>query len=149
VASVAVSEALRDAGDRWHLDLSGAVVDQCCFDYAVVLRLSRVSWELRIEQPFSVTTSDGKEFLVIPEEGAHLDVVLDNLLRGTVKDAFAFKDGRFELRLVDGTVVEVPPEEGFEAWVITGPAGVRIVSLPGGDLAVWNSVAVDRGDSNC
>ncbi|MER6160762.1 DUF6188 family protein [Streptomyces sp. NPDC001868] len=28
-------------------------------------------------------------------------------------------------------------DPSFEAWQVTGPAGWRFVSLPGGDLAVW------------
>lgn len=143
-----MSEPLREGDDRWFLGVSDTVIDQCCFDYGVALRVSRGPWELRIEQPFSVTAPDGTKVLVVPEEGAHLAVVLDKLLRGTIRDAFAFKDGRLELQLADGTVLEAPADDGFEAWVITGPVGVRVVSLPGGDLAVWGAGAADRTEPN-
>jgi hypothetical protein len=136
-----MSTVLVEAGDHWRLDVRGAVVDQCCFDYAVVLRMSNGPWELRVEQPFSVTASDGTEHLVVPEEGAHLDVVLAKVLRATVEEGSAFKDGHLELRLDGGTVLRIPPDEGFEAWTVTGPDGVCLVSMPGGDLAIWGSDA--------
>jgi len=103
------------------------------------VRLSNGSWELRIEQPFWVTEPDGTEHLVVPEEAAHLDIVLAAVLRATVEGASAFKDGHLELRLDGGTVLRVPPDEGFEAWTVTGPGGIRLVSLPGGELAIWES----------
>ena len=94
-------------------------------------------WELRIEQPFAMRAADGTEQVVVPAEGAHLDVVLQ-LLRSTVEYATAFKDGHLEVRVRDGTVLQVPPDEGFEAWTVSGPAHVRLVCLPGGELAVWS-----------
>ncbi len=134
------STLLVDVGDHWQIAIQGAVVDQCCFDYAVVLRLSQApsTWELRIEQPFVLTTSEGAEHLVLPEELAHLHVILTTL-RSTVESLVAFKDGRLDLRLDDHAIIEVPPNEGFEAWTLTGPDGIRVISMPGGEVAVWNS----------
>jgi hypothetical protein len=136
---------LVEAEDHWRLPVTGTAINQCCFDFAVVLRLGtgEAMWEIRISQPFLVVTPDGTEQLVVPEEPARVEVVLA-LLRLTVKEAIAYKDGRLELRLAGGTVVQVPPDEGFEAWEAAGPDGMQVIGLPGGDLAVWRSKA--RGE---
>lgn len=65
------------------------------------------------------------------------------LLRQGVKQAIAFKDGRLELVLSGGVVLRVPFDEDFESWNIVGPAGLRIVSLPGGALAIWSPESGD------
>ena len=134
------SALVRDAGDRWELALEGPAVVRCCFDFAVALSMSTPSttWELRIEQPFLAVAPGGTELFVIPEEAAHVEVVL-RLLRATAVEVSAFKEGSFEARFSDGTILQVPPSEGFEAWTLSGPDGIRLVSLPGGDLAVWGT----------
>jgi hypothetical protein len=37
----------------------------------------------------------------------------------------------------DGSRVVVPPQDDYETWQISGPGTSLIVSLPGGELAVW------------
>jgi hypothetical protein len=141
VARVAIvtSELLVDVGDRWELGFGGGVIDRCCFDYAVVLHMLDGSsrWDVRLEQPFAVTTSDGTEHLIVPEEAVHIDQVL-TVLRSTIEQAVAFKDGHLELRVSQGAVLQAPPNEGFEAWTVTGPHHVQLVCLPGGEVAVWS-----------
>ena len=137
VAIVSCEPTLVDAGDRWQLRVRDAVIDQCCFGYAVVLQLSEGAavWEIRIEQPFAATTFDGAEHLVVPEEDSRLQIVL-SMLRSTVESAEAIKDGHFVLRCSGGDILQIPPDEGFEAWTVVGPGGIRLVSLPGGELGV-------------
>jgi hypothetical protein len=131
-----MGEMLIETDDRWLLGLQGAVVDQCCFDYAVVLRSTQASWELRLEQQFMLSDLDGTEHLVIPAEARHLEFVLP-VLRAPIDSACAFKVGDLELK-IGGATITVPPNDAFEAWTVTGPNGLRVVSMPGGTLAVWS-----------
>lgn len=94
-------------------------------------------FELRIEQPFVVTNSDGTETLVVPEGDPERLSSAVQLARREVAPAEAFKDGHLEVSFSDGTTLGVPADEGFEAWEFVGPDGLRTVSLPGGDLTVW------------
>lgn len=127
---------LVEADDHWRLPLDGRQVERVCIDFAVTLVFTG-GLELRIEQPFVITRSDGSDALVVPEaEPEHLAPVLE-LARGDVARAEAFKDGHLELSFSDGMSLGVPADEGFEAWELVGPDGLRTVSLPGGDLAVW------------
>ncbi len=43
-------------------------------------------------------------------------------------------------------VVKVPVGQDYEPWELVGPGGVRVVSLPGGDLAVWRAEDDARSD---
>lgn len=140
VAAVNPKVDLIEADDYWRLPIAGMAIDQCCFDFAVVLRLGSgaAMWEIRISQPFAVVGSDGTEQLVLPEEHSHVEAVLA-LLRHEVEEALGYKDGRLELKIVGGASVQVPPDEGYEAWEAAGPDGMKVIGLPGGDIAVWRS----------
>jgi hypothetical protein len=131
-----MSSALVEADDRWLLPLAGRQVERLCVDFAVTLMFSG-GVELRIEQPFVVTSADGTESLVVPQGEPERAAPAVQLARREVERAEAFKDGHLELSFSDGTTLKVPADEGFEAWELVGPDGLRTVSLPGGDLAVW------------
>ena len=127
-----------DRGDRWDVPITGATVDQCCFDDGVVLRLSSDAgpWELRVERTIVVTGDDDVERVAMPVEATRGELVTA-ALHATVVQAVAHKDGALEIGLDSGVRVAVSPDETNEAWELIGPAGVRLVSLPGGDLAMW------------
>lgn len=131
-----VAVTLVEAEDRWLLPLSGCSVDRLCIDFAVTLLFSG-GLELRIEQPFVVEHSDGSEILLVPDGDPDRLAPVMTLARRSVAEAEAFKDGRLRIVFADGAVLGVPADEGFEAWELVGPAGLRTVSLPGGELAVW------------
>jgi hypothetical protein len=127
---------LVEAEDRWVLPLSGRSVDRLCIDFAVTLMFSG-GLELRIEQPFVVQRADGSEVLLVPGGDPDRLGSVTMLARQTVVEAEAFKDGHLRISFSDGAILGAPADEGFEAWELVGPAGLRTVSLPGGELAVW------------
>ena len=131
-----MNTVLFEMEDRWLLPLSGRSVERLCFDFAVTLIFGD-DLQLRIEQPFVVEGPDGRETLFVPGGDADRLAPVVTLARREVTRAEAFKDGHLEIIFSDGTSLGVPPDEGFEAWELVGPGGLRTVSLPGGDLAVW------------
>lgn len=126
-----------DRGDHWELPLSGSTITQCCFDLAVELHLCGTGWVFRLEQPFTIADAGGHVEHIVPEELINCDLVVNTTLNAAVGRARAFKNGRLELRLAAGGSVEVSASEDFEAWTGTGPDGIKLVSIPGGGLAVW------------
>jgi hypothetical protein len=131
---------LVEAADRWLVPMAGLTVTQCRLDYAfsvVVADEPAGSFEVRIEQPFTVA-SRGDELTIDPEGDPVQMAPALRVLRQEVEQAIAFKDGRLELTFGDGVLLRVPVGEDYEAWKIVGPAGLRIVSLPGGELAIWS-----------
>jgi hypothetical protein len=127
---------LDESKDRWTLPVEGVSVVACCIDYAMTLRLGN-DVSIRIEQPFIYRTPEGVEYLVIPEDDPARMAPALVLCRLAVRRGYAFKDGRLELTFVNGSTVSVPATEDHEPWELVGPGGLRIVSIPGGDLAVW------------
>jgi hypothetical protein len=131
---------LAEASDHWVLPIRGREVTQCCIDYAFTLVFwdANGSFSLRIEQPFWFRVGGESDGAVFVPEGpsAELGPVL-TVVHWLVERAVAHKDGRLEIDFAEGGALRVPVSNKFEAWNVVGPAGLRVVSLPGGELAVW------------
>jgi Family of unknown function (DUF6188) len=137
VASVTGFE-LVEQPDRWTLDMTGAVVTQCRFDHAVTLLvdLSPGSVELRIEQPMEFERADGTLGVPLQGTAAQMAPALE-LLQQEPTSLEAYKDGRLRVHFAGGGRLAVEADPDYEVWTLTGPGGLRLVCLPGGDLAVW------------
>lgn len=124
------------AGDRWILPIMGQEVRQLCFDFAATLNLEN-DVSVRIEQPFVITSRNAAESLIIPGGEINQLAPMLGLMRSVITQGLAFEDGHLELTFADGTSVLVPSTEDYEPWEIVGPQGLRIVSVPGGSLSIW------------
>jgi hypothetical protein len=137
---------LVDTPDAWVLQVPGLTITQCRIDYAFTLVLEAergASFEIRIEQPFSVWRQDAEHELDAEADPTDIAPALSLLHQG-VTLAVAFKDGRLELTFDNGDLLRVPASEDYEPWNVVGPEGLRIVSLPGGDLGIWGT---DKSDT--
>ena len=124
--------------DYWELlPLVGQAVTRCLVDHAFGLQFwsPEAEFELRIEGPFALLEPDGEELSMMPSETRSLGPALC-LFRREVSSAKAHKDGRLEVLFSDGSSLYVGPDQQYEAWELTG-SGQRLVSTPGGELAVW------------
>jgi hypothetical protein len=136
MAGVAAVIELTKSGDHWVLPVAGQPVAQLCVDYAITLRLQN-DVVVRIEQPFVMVTGSGAERLIVPEGDADRLAPDLTLARATIAEGAAFDDGHLELSLADGGRLSVPSTEDYEPWELVGPEGLRVVSVPGGELSVW------------
>lgn len=126
--------------DRWILPFRNLLVTQVQVDFAFGLNLEdkgavRISntatlgWVNAGVRPEKVTLDPERQ-----------DVAAGLALFNTeVKSAVAFKSGGLRIVFGSGRLLHVDPDPDYEAWSATGPDGGLIVSLPGGDLAVWSS----------
>lgn len=135
---------LLDHGNRWSVAIEGAQVLRAVFDWAITLAIGspeEAGLDVRIEQPCILLDPDGKEVLLVPDgDPAQLAPTLRVLRRSAVR-VDAFKDGHLELEFAGGYVLSVPAAEDYEPWEISGPNGVRLVSVPGGSVSVWEDMA--------
>lgn len=124
---------------HWSLLAEPLVLDSLRFDFAVtlVVGLGVDRLEIRIEDVLVLTDPVGRRHELDPEGDTTLLAPLLALLRLDVKRLDAFKDGRLEVEFVAGHVVTVAASVQYEAWGIVGEGGLRFVSTPGGELAVW------------
>jgi hypothetical protein len=59
------------------------------------------------------------------------------LLNRTVQSALAYKNGTLEITFTEGGKLSVTADSNYESWGVTGVRWLRIVCMPGGELAVW------------
>lgn len=125
--------------DHWELlALVGRAVTRCLVDHAFSLQFwsPDAVFELRIDVHFTLREPGGEELSLTPEETTSLGPAL-RLFRREVSSARAHKNGRLEVLFSDGSSLSVSPDQQYEAWELAADSGQRLVSTPGGDLAVW------------
>jgi hypothetical protein len=130
---------------RWLLPLADEPVIWCCVDYAVSFGTQN-NVSVRIEQPFVYTSADGVEHLIIPEADPVRVAPVLAIARLSVHESFGYTDGHLELTFSDGSTIAVPGTQDYEPWELTGPDGLKVVSLPGGELSIWHPVAESSED---
>jgi hypothetical protein len=119
---------LQRVGDEWRLPCEGLRVSQVRIDYAFGLELladddERAGdelWRIRINTTFLYSWAGGAATAIDPEGPAHetapaLSVRHQTLTRGRVR-----VDGRLRLEFGNGGVIEVPPDDRYEAWEAAG-----------------------------
>lgn len=62
---------------------------------------------------------------------------LFDLLRMNVLAITAYKHGELEIAFENEHRLLCAPDDNYEAWQIQTSAGQRIISTPGGELAIW------------
>mgnify|MGYP001106437337 CR=1 FL=1 len=125
----------------WLIPLQGRTVTQCQIDYGftlVFLEPDAPMFTIRIEGKFVLGTDRGKSWLCAREDPTALGPAL-GLLNQKVESVVAYKNGDLEVTFAYRTNLCVPPDSNYEAWQVTGPGGLLLVSLPGGGLSVWRA----------
>jgi len=123
------ADALTACG--WLLPFADERVICCCVDYAVSFG-TQGQISVRIEQPFVYKNANGVEHLIIPEEDPVRITPVLAIARLSVRDGFAYDDGHLGLAFSDGSTIGVPGTQDYEPWELTGPNGLKVVSVPGG-----------------
>lgn len=122
------------------LGLNGKCLQSVLIEYTLRMKLSDVYF-IVIESPFNVE-SHGTNVSLSPEEDAdEAFQPIRQLVGRMVEEATADDAGALHVRFSDGTRLEVPPDEAYEAWNVSGPNGALVVCTPGGKLAVWSGSA--------
>lgn len=99
--------------------------------YTVALEFGG-GYEVRIETPFVLRQPAG-DLDVTPGETS-----LPDLAGRAVTVARADEQGGLRIDFADGSRLLVAADEDYEAWTVAGPNGLKVVSEPGGELAVWS-----------
>jgi len=127
--------------DRYVIPLKGRSVSRCYVDFAFGLLFHEDGprTEVRIEGKMRLISSE-KEIVAEPADVASLGPFVA-LFGQSVTESAAFKNGTLRIQFAHGLQLEAEPLERFESWAVTADDGLRIVSLPGGSLAFWQSTA--------
>jgi len=131
---------LAEREDRYLLPYRGRQVTAIVVDHALTLVLDGDA-TVRIEggatlSYLPLTAPARVEYPLQPATQEVADAL--RLFGTTVLSSVAFKSGALRLAFDSGYHVNVPNSQAFEPWCATGPGELRVVSLPGGELAVWS-----------
>ncbi|MGH3799086.1 MAG: DUF6188 family protein [Pseudonocardiaceae bacterium] len=118
------------------LGLEGQSVTHETVDYAVTLN-TNAGFEIRIETDFFLSTPEGN-FDLSPDSSDTQAAQGRALLHQTVTSSVAEESGVLSLDFSNGLRLRVDPHDSYEAWTVAGPGGMKVVSMPGGELAVWS-----------
>jgi hypothetical protein len=124
--------------DYWRVPLFGRTVSRFQIDSRLSIEFldpDREYLMITIEQQFCLEL-EGVEYRLNPENPCELGPVF-SILHNTVQSALAYKDGTLKLEFTNGSKLVIVAHPKYEAWGLAGDRGLRIVCLPGGDLAVW------------
>ena len=93
-------------------------------------------WAVTVESVLTFSDANGS---IRDFEGDDPETLtaLGSLLQGLTFRAAAVEDGSLRLAFTSGAELIASPDPHYESWSVAGPAGQRIVCMPGGELAVW------------
>lgn len=137
----AMNQALLvDEGDYWSVGMGGLPVTRSGTEWALTLHSSaeQGEFELRVENSFSFSGGGEEPREFDPEHGA---AALSEVLvveQMSFKCVIAGKDGTLKVDFHEGATIVVPPSDEYESWMVTGPRGMHLICMPGGDVAVWS-----------
>lgn len=126
--------------DYWTIPLVGKPVCRFQMDFQLTLEFFEpedektivwISGEFKLEM-------DGEKHALSAENREKIGPVF-SLFRKTVNSALAHKDGVLEITFREGARLTVGPDPNYESWGVTGVRWLRVVCMPGGDLAVWSA----------
>lgn len=119
------------------LGLQGQLVSTQTFDYTVSFETSG-GYELRIENDYILQTPHGA-LSFSPEPSNADSETLKSLAEQAISHASVENDGTLDVRFANGNELRVQPSPTYEAWTVAGPRGMKVVCMPGGELATWNA----------
>lgn len=129
------------------LELAGKTLNAVNIDYTVGLQLSE-EYFIRIESPFKLILADSVVTLSPEEDAAPKFEPLTRLVGQQLAAANIAETGTLTVGFESGLSVVVDPDPHYEAWTVTGPNGLIIVCLPGGQLSVWDAQKPEHGNSS-
>lgn len=127
-------DEIAENAEGWSLVREQRRIDQIQLDHRFGLLLDDGTL-IVIESPF-VATVDGVATEVIPETLEHVEPALAVLHR-ELSELHAFRSGALRIVLVDGGLIEVPPDDGYENWQVILSDGSQFVGLPDGEVATF------------
>lgn len=130
---------LTEFQDYWLIKVDACTVRRCSIDYTFTLELQDTTTELLLQVAGRfVVKHQAQEFHMIPTSPPQLGPAL-NLLGKQVNFLKLYKCGDLEAEFEQEWSLSVPADEQYEAWELVENDGIRVVSMPGGDLAIWQA----------
>jgi hypothetical protein len=125
-----------DVGESWDLPLAGANITKCNAADAIEIEAAGVDgrYNVRIEGVAELRREGRTEQFA----DTHMRTFpCGEMIGQIIISAIASKNGTLTIRVASGSLLSVTRDERYEAWELSASTGLRIVSMPGGELAIW------------
>ena len=135
---VETNRHLRPGIAGWELPVDGTSVTQVRVDFAVTLifTVDRFSCSVRVTNDFDLATGESVRRFAT-DKPTDLGPMMA-LLGSEVRFALAHSTGALTIEFADGQRLLTSAHPTYEAWEFESSLGARIVSMPGGELAIWS-----------
>ncbi|WP_194837590.1 DUF6188 family protein [Nocardia sp. XZ_19_369] len=131
---------MTDAGRFVQLVIVGQQVAEVVAGLTATIRLgSPNEFELQIEGDLAFGTHAGNWLQATAGEYADIGSELESLVGSTVTRADASEVEGLSLEFDSGATIHVPVHNKYESWGVVGLDGSRVISLPGGEFAIWSA----------
>lgn len=129
---------LIESTDRYVICSEVFTVEALQLDHAFTLRMRSFTdqrLEIRLEGCFDYQR-EGNLSRLSAEDPSTLAAV-GSVLHTDVSSITIWKNGKLEIALANAGLIISEPDEDYEAWGLAATDELKIVCMPGGDLAVW------------
>jgi hypothetical protein len=125
------------------IELDGQTIERVSEQPPLIVDTSG-KWALTAEAALTFTGADGTARRYEGDDPQAV-TALAALLQGlAIRAATVTEDGLLRIVFVGGAELIAPPDPQYESWDAVGPAGQRIVCMPGGELAIWDAEEADE-----
>lgn len=126
--------------DRFVIEEQGMSVTQCRFDFALSLVFAgdAIEGHVVISSSFRMNSRGASPITLVPAGDPSAMAPALTLAHRPIHRMTALKTGELRIELED-VEVDVPASGEYEAWNLWLSDQFRLVSLPGGELAVWKA----------
>ena len=91
--------------------------------------------------PFTLETRGATHHIAPATDPPEAFVPVRNLLGTSISTSNIGENGSLSLTFDDGSILHVEPDPNYEAWNLSGPDGLVVVCMAGGELAIWSGIA--------
>jgi hypothetical protein len=125
---------------------AGKVVHSIRLDYALMIWTTD-NWEIDLNGETSLLRADGLRTIDTGTPQEDLPEALASLVGAEITEVLVGREGHLAVNFADAQL-SVRASADYEAWQITGPAGERLVCMPGGELASWPASGSGSGSGS-
>lgn len=122
------------------LGLNGKKLQSVLIENSLVVQFSDEYFAL-IASPLTLSREGDTLTLTPDQDPAEAFAPIRRLVGLNVVESTADDSGALRMAFGDGSLIHVAADEAYEAWNVSGPRGALVVSMPGGELAIWSAHA--------
>lgn len=123
--------------ENYIMPVKGAVINRFVIDNRFCMQF------LELNDPMDILI-EGKFFINFEGTKQEFDIQkfdtlgpAFHLFQKEIEYGKVYKNGNLEIKFKEGMLLTAPFDNKYECWEINTKSGVKIISLPGGELAIW------------